>query len=373
MRTQADVVVIGAGLAGSSSAILLADQGFDVVLLEEGSYPRHKMCGEFLSPESLLVLDQCGVTDEIAKAAPRSVGSMRITGAAGGELTHALPRPGLALRRYALDEMLFRRAAEAGADCCSETRATSVRGDLAGGFTVETDGGNIASRFVVGAFGKRSLIDRVLERPALSQSTPYLAFKQYVRGGNAGDAVELHAVRKGYCGIVEVEDGSLNVCCMVHKDVLAEAGGLGELLAYLGRQNVHLGERLHGKASILDKPIAASNLAFKPRDPFWGDVCMVGDSAGMISPLCGDGMAMALHGGRMVASHASAFLKGSLSPKDVRRSYNREWRKAFSTRMRIGDVLQRMFIGPPEVTRLGLSVMNRVPALTRWLISATRG
>ena len=172
-----DAVVIGGGLAGCSTALQLARRGHEVLLAEQSTYPRHKLCGEFLSPEAQASFRRLGVLEAVHEAGASPINQTVLTAPNGTRSDHSLPDTALGLSRYQLDRLLFHRACAAGADGRSGTRVDSVDGTLEDGFTVTAGGNTVEARLVLGAYGRRGRLDRTLDRPFLDQQTPYVGFK----------------------------------------------------------------------------------------------------------------------------------------------------------------------------------------------------
>lgn len=371
-----DVIVIGGGLAGCSVALQLARADHDVLLLEKSTYPRHKLCGEFLSPEAQSSLDRLGALEAVHDAGAEPITRAQLTGPTGTNSGHALPATALGLSRYRLDDLLYRRACEAGVEGRPGTRATAVHGSFDQGFAVEADGETIEGQLVVGAYGRRGVLDRTLDRPFLQQSSPYVAFKAHFAGTHdVADpgTIELHAAPGGYCGVGPVEDGRVNVCWIGRTDALKEAGGTPDaMLNETLRQNLRLDERLGPLTRVSDRYEAVSQVPLMPKERFVEDVCMVGDAAGMIAPLCGDGMAMALDAADLLSPLADDLLAGRRSPAAFRRAYEQQWTRTFGRRMRIGRWVHAAAFRPVLTTAL-LRTCSVLPPLARWLIRATRG
>jgi flavin-dependent dehydrogenase len=370
-----DAIVIGGGLAGCSVAHQLARRDHDVLLLEASTYPRHKLCGEFLSPEAQVSLRRLGVLDAVHAAGAASVSRALLTGPRGGTSAHDLPGTALGLSRYRLDELLYRQACAAGVEGRTGTRVSAVHGALDRGFSVEAGGISAEARLVVGAYGRRGVLDRTLDRPFLREQSPYVAFKAHYAGSTAAlpDAIELHAASGGYCGVGPVEDGRANVCWIGRTDALTAAGGSPEaMLDEVLRRNPALDDRMRGLSRVSGRFEAVSQVPLMPKSRFANDVCMVGDAAGMIAPLCGDGMAMALDAADLLAPLAADWLAGRQSTAAFRTAYRRQWRRRFGRRMRIGRWVHAAAFRPTFTTAL-LRACTALPPLARWLIRATRG
>ncbi|WP_457654327.1 NAD(P)/FAD-dependent oxidoreductase [Rhodocaloribacter sp.] len=366
-----DVIVIGGGPAGCGAAIPLARRGFRVLLLEKARLPVHKLCGEFLSVEVTALFERLGVAEAVRRARPHPIGETLVTTADGAAFRSPLPGTGLGLSRRTLDRLLFTHAADAGADARDGVTALALTGSLADGFTVTTTEGTFTARLALGAWGKRGLLDRKLDRRFLDEKSPFVAFKAHFEGIEIPGVVELHAFRGGYCGLSHVEDGRVNVCWITHRDRLREAGGRpGDMIAHTFGENAALARRFERMRRVTDF-CAVAQVAFAVKGPMAGDVPMIGDTAGMIAPLCGDGMAMALRSAEAAAMHAAAFLEGRADAEAFRRDYAQAWREAFARRMRLGRWMHRGYVHP-LAAGLGVRALAGMPALGRWLIRHTR-
>ncbi len=370
-----DAIVIGGGLAGCSVALQLARTNHDVALLEKATYPRHKLCGEFLSPEAQSSLAGLGVLDAVREAGAASITEAQLTGPTGTVSEHALPDTAIGLSRYRLDGLLYRAACAQGVDGHTGTKATAVEGSLEDGFVVEAGGEKLRGHLVIGAYGRRGVLDRTLERPFLQQSSPYVAFKAHFAGRHdvaSPGTIELHAAPGGYCGVGPVEDDRVNVCWIGRTDALKDAGGTPEAMLTMLRQNPKLDARLRPLSRVSERFEAVSQVPLMSKNRFAGNVCMVGDAAGMIAPLCGDGMAMALDAADLLAPLAAEFLADNRPPAAFRSSYEQKWQHTFGRRMRIGRWVHAAAFRPNLTTAL-LYTCTALPPLARWLIRATRG
>ncbi len=371
-----DAIVIGAGLAGCSMAVQLARQGHDVLLLEAATYPVHKLCGEFLSPEVRGLFRELGVEDEIDAANPAPIRRVAITTRDGREWRAQLPGEAIGLSRWVLDPLLYSAAIRAGAEGRQGTAVRDVQGTAADGFSVSFQAGGQPveerSRVVIGAFGKRSRLDRSLGREDAARGRNFVAFKMHYRGADLDDRVELHAFDGGYCGMSHVEGGLVNACLIARVGALRDAGRTYEALRDgLMRTNPALARRFDELEPVMERPVTVSQVSFRTKSTFEGDVMMVGDTAAMIAPLCGDGMAMALRSASMAGPLVSAFLSGQVAFGEMKKEYDRAWRSGFRRQLGIGRVLQAALFRP-TVARMGVRVLNAFPSLGDYFVRATR-
>lgn len=369
---QYDAIVVGAGLAGSSAAAHLAARGHTVLLLEKRSFPAHKLCGEFLSVEVQAILGRLGLSDAVRAAGAHPITHTRITAPGAGSFVHPLPGTALGISRYLLDDLLCRRAGQLGAEVHLREPVRAIRGGLASGFTVDTDQGQYTTRVIIGAYGKRSTLDRKLGRLSHRNQSPLVAFKAHFSGPGPGEAVELHAFPDGYCGLSQVENELVNACWITSTRMLRRYGSPEQMIAHCFPANPHLDSRFRSLHRVSERFLAVSQISFAAKGTFDADVCMVGDTAGMIAPLCGDGMAMAMRSAEMAAGLASAYLSGGSTPEQFRRRYARAWRSEFSSRMRLGRIAQAGFSNT-TVARCAVQTFHLLPAAATWLVHNTRG
>jgi flavin-dependent dehydrogenase len=373
-----DAIIVGGGLAGASLATHLAEDGRRVLVLEKRRLPAPKLCGEFLSPEVTQSLRRLGVLGAVRAAGAHRIRCARLTAAGGASFESALPRTALGFSRRRLDALLFENARTVGADARDETKVRAVEGRIGEGFSVETSGGDrFVGRLVFGAYGRRGVLDRTLERPFLQEKAPLVAFKAHYDAtrlaGALDGAIEVHTFPGGYCGLARVETGAVNACWIAQTTALNEAGGGPEaMVAHSLSQNTALAGRMAAMERVSETFEATSQVTLRTKGCFAGGVCMVGDTAGMIAPLCGDGMAMALRASELAAAPALAFLDGRQSADGFRQSYERAWRRAFSTRLRLGRFAHRSGLRPARAAAV-VRAFRWMPPLGRWFIRKTRG
>lgn len=366
-----DVAIMGGGLGGCAAAILLAEAGHHVVVLEQHHYPRHKMCGEHLSAETVPLLERLGVWQQIQAERPARLLSARLVAPGGQQLDVGLPAPALGFSRFRLDHLLMERARAVGATVHEGCPAREVRGTLDDGFTVKTRDETFRARVALGAWGKRSTLDRALDRPFFGRRAGFMALKAHFRGPEPGARTELYTFPGGYCGANRIEGDAVNLCLLATDAAWARAGrSVAGMWAMIQRENPALGEQMRGAAQV-SEDVVISNISFGRKAPVERDILMVGDSAELISPLAGNGQAMALGAAVLAAERIAAFLHGQSDAATLRAGYARAWRQQFRERLMLGRVLQPLLLNPLALG-VGLRAAKAVPPLARWLVRGTR-
>ncbi|MEM1095262.1 MAG: NAD(P)/FAD-dependent oxidoreductase [Bacteroidota bacterium] len=374
---QFDAIVIGAGLAGTATALQLLDAGFRVAVFERGRLPRHKLCGEFLSTEVQATFERLGVLDAVMAAGAVPIRRTKLTAADGTALTAPLPGTALGLSRYRLDELLVHAVEQRGGVVRQETPIVKVSGSMEEGFKVFSRNATYEARLVVGAYGRRDTLDRKLGRAFIEDRTPLMGFKAHfvIEAGESDldDWIELHAFEGGYCGMSHAENHLVNVCWITHRDTFHAAGSTPDgMIDSTFTTNPHLRDRFAQFRRVSKGYEAVSQITFVNKPLVEQGVFMVGDAAGMIAPLCGDGMGMALTGAEVLAEALIPYLQENTSARSAQRRYERAWRRTYATRMQLSRWMHRLYVRP-AMASLALRLGQRIPSAAHTLIRATRG
>ena len=208
MNSTNEISIIGSGLAGLTAAIDLLNRNFKVVVFEKNDYPKHKVCGEFISNEVLPYLEKLGINIESLQ--PAHIYKTDLSTHSGKKIKAKLPLGGFGVSRYKLDAYLANKVIELGGEIVFETvKTVDFSEDV---FTISTQSGAIfQSKVALGAFGKRSNLDIELNRNFIQQKSPWLGVKAHYSGDFPNDLVGLHNFEGGYCGISKVEDNAINI------------------------------------------------------------------------------------------------------------------------------------------------------------------
>jgi flavin-dependent dehydrogenase len=374
MQPEYDVAILGGGLAGLSASILLARQGYQVLLLEKQRYPVHKVCGEYLSQESWSCLAALGLP--LAEWALPRLTQFRLTTSRGGNFQTALPLGGFGLSRYTLDDQLARIAIATGVELRMGEAATAVS-QKAGQYQLQSKRGSYTARLAVGAFGKRSGLEQQLARThrrrERADGLNFVGVKYHVAADLPSDRIELHTFPQGYCGISQVEGKDrFCLCYMTTARQLKRYGGIAGLERGLLSQNATLQRYLADFPRHFAQPATISNIDFARRRNPEGGLLMAGDAAGLIAPLTGNGMSMALHAGAMLATHLPSYLSGQAPYQHMAAAYARAWQAEFGRRLWAGRQLQQRFFNE-RALHASLPLFKALPALARRLIRLTHG
>ena len=233
------------------------------------------------------------------------------------------------------------------------------------------NGETLKSAIVIGAFGKRSVLDKKLDRGFFNQKTDYVGVKHHFKADFPNDVVALHNFEGGYCGLSRVENDHVNLCYLTTTKVFKKYSSIEEIEENHLSQNPHLKKFLHNSESIFD-PIVISQVNFSMKKSVENHVLMSGDTAGLIHPLCGNGMAMAIHSAKICSGVVDAFLHKRISRKEMERKYEQEWNRAFNVRLKFAQAIQGMF-GKPILSNLGLSTLGRFPYILNKLVQLSHG
>jgi flavin-dependent dehydrogenase len=371
-----DVAVVGAGIAGSAAAALLAGQGLRVVLCEKGHFPRQKVCGEFLSPEGASVLQRLGVWPVLTGHSPPRIHGVALS-TKGGVTRRELPVPGWGLSRWLLDQTLWDYAGRLGVTRYDRCPVRRIEGGWPQGFalTLPSQGHRpnmLKARAVLVASGQQWRFPDEPRGSGHAVQPRFVGLKTYVRGLHLGGQVELHAIHRGYCGLVEVAGDVSNLCCWVAVGDFRRMGGnAAEFLTSARRQNPALGARLQ-VAEPLAMPWYTTSIADrKAAVPVAEGRWHIGDRAAMVAPLTGDGMGMALRTAELAATHLVRAFRGELPWADAPATYALGWRREFLPRLRWGRLLEGILL-QPRLASVARQMLHWMPSLMDLLYHRTR-
>jgi flavin-dependent dehydrogenase len=370
---MSDVLIVGGGLAGLFNAILLNRAGLKVTLIEKKTYPMHRVCGEYISNEVIPFLSSLGI--DLDQLNVSRINRVEVTAASGTKFSQKLDLGGFGLSRYTFDNFLYHKAMIEGVNFRIGTRVEDIH-FKDNHFEVVTPGEVLTAPLVIGSFGKRSNLDQKLKRPFFYKRSPYLAVKFHVKMDFPDDLIQLNNYKDGYCGVSKTDGDRYCMCYMAHRDDLRKYGTLQALEDNIIRKNPYLNDIFTNAEFLLDKPEVINEISFEKKAPVDNHILMSGDTAGMIAPLCGNGMTMAIHSAKILSEKIISHYKPGKFVDSNRASleaaYTESWNTQFAQRLWVGRQLQRLF-GNNNTTALTLHLLNGLPPLSRYLISKTHG
>jgi flavin-dependent dehydrogenase len=370
MKNNAAITIIGGGLAGLTAAIHLSKMGLKVVLIEKNEYPKHKVCGEYISNEVISYFNWLSLA--ISELNPTSISKLHFSTVSGKSIYCDLPLGGFGISRFALDAFLYEKAVENGCEVIQENVENVIFED--NNFTITTSNNRVFnSEIVIGAFGKRSNIDLKLNRNFIQKKSHWLAVKAHYSGNFPNDLVGLHNFEGGYCGVSKVENDVINICYLASYDTFKNYKNIEEYQNQVVIKNPHLELILKNFKLLFDKPLTISQISFDKKETVENHILMIGDTAGLIHPLCGNGMAMAIHSAQIVSQLIIKYYNREIkSRNELEKEYIKEWNSNFKERLRMGRFLA-FLLQKQALTAVLMKILIKFPSLMPIIIKRTHG
>ena len=364
-----DIVIIGGGLAGLTTALRLATNNLKICLIEKNEYPHHKVCGEYVNNEILPYLNSLKIDPFLVGA--KQISKFQLTDLKGIPVNVKLPLGGFGLSRYAFDNLLFKSLQNKIEFLFDTVEQVSFQNNH---FDITTKGkANLKASFVIGAFGKRSNIDLFLNRKFISQRSPWLAVKAHYDYDFPEDTVALHTFKGGYCGLSKTETNAVNACYLATFKSFKEHKNIETFQNTALSKNPYLKSFFEEANPIFEKPLSISQISFQRKKPVENHIFMIGDSAGLIHPLCGNGMAMAIRSSQIFSNlFLDAFRNNDFDRNKLELKYTIHWQQEFGDRLKTGRFIQRILMNP-STAKIGFTAARLVPALVPKIIEKTHG
>ncbi|HCE53891.1 MAG: NAD(P)/FAD-dependent oxidoreductase [Lutibacter sp.] len=365
-----DVVIVGGGLAGLTSAIHLSKFGVNVLVIEKNAYPKHKVCGEYISNEVLPYLNYLDIDPFILGA--KKIDKFLFSTKKNSVIETQLPLGGFGISRFALDDALAKKAIANGVTILQDSVVNIEF--LEDQFKIETKSLLcFNAKIVIGAYGKRSAIDIKLDRDFIKNEAPFLAVKTHMKGNFPEDLVALHNFKGGYCGLSKVEDGSINVCYITDFKSFKKYKDIEDFQKNVLCENPNLKEIFENLTNLFPKPLTISQISFADKSPVENHILMCGDTAGLIHPLCGNGMSMAIRSGQMVSQLIIRYFNGKIKSRlDLETAYKKSWNKEFKRRLKVGRIVAALF-KKYNFSEFMMMVLKSFPKLLPYIVKQTHG
>lgn len=345
-----ECVIVGGGVAGLSAANALADAGLGPLLIEAGEYPAHRICGEFLSPECLPILRRWDIVLPISIQECHLFNRQKRMG-------FQLPAKAGSCSRYIFDEMLHKRALSKGARILTNTTVSSL--DLpqkhSQPYTLNLSTGQIIK--------SNHLILGTGRIPNMNQNpTPkYMGFKAHFEGIFVNHVLEMHCFNGGYLGISPVDETTSNIACLVKRESIDDINPHTFISSLLEEKSLQ--ERLLNAIMLFSNWLTGQLPEFGIRtQPAWDRVFWIGDAAGSIPPISGEGLAIGITSGCMAAEY---FMKSNAA------KFNQAWLKRYRSRFFWACRLHRIMLSP-WMNKVAIDACHLFPSLPPLVWNLTR-
>ncbi|APQ19078.1 NAD(P)/FAD-dependent oxidoreductase [Maribacter hydrothermalis] len=365
-----DILIIGGGLAGLTAAIHLAIEGKNVAVFEMNAYPNHKVCGEYISKEIEPYLNRLGV--KLNSFGAKNISKFQISTPNGYLVETTLPLGGFGISRYALDDLLYKRAKKLGVVFYFEKVINAVFKKDA--FTITTALHTYTAKIVIAAYGKRSILDKKMERAFSQNKNSWLAVKaHYQLDEFSEELVSLHNFEGGYGGLSKTESGAVNFCYLAHYNTFKKYKDVTAFNKEVVAKNPYLKSFLSNAIPNFAQPLTIAQISFDKKDSVVNHMLMCGDTAGLIHPLCGNGMAMAIHSAKIASELVVRFFnEPDYTRYQLELDYKKSWNKTFSNRLWFGRKLQRILMNENMVS-IGIRTVGKSQRLLKFIINKTHG
>jgi len=379
IQQRYDIAIIGGGLAGLSLSIQLVKKGHSVVLFEKEAYPFHKVCGEYISMESWNFLKGLGLP--LAQMGLPQINTLQLTAPNGKTFTTQLPLGGFGISRFLLDASLAAIAKQQGVFIAEKTKVESVVFDKHFVVSYQASGTPfeqvLTASVCCAAWGKRSNVDVKWKRAFITKDNlknhNYAGIKYHIKTNAPQNTIALHNFEMGYCGLSKIEEDTYCLCYMTNaKHLKKHKGNIKKMEEDVLYKNPHLKAIFENSTILKNFPVTISQINFNKKATVENNILMLGDAAGTIPPLCGNGMSMALHSSKLAAPLINDFLSGTISRQQMETNYRLAWKKNFAKRVWAGRLLQRFF-GRTAATNLFVSLFKRLPFMAAAVIKKTHG
>lgn len=378
IEQKTDILIVGGGPAGSTTALYLSQLGFDITVIEKKKFPRETLCGEFLSKEVVEVMKDLNIFQDFLSLNPNSLKSFCAIDESGIELRSVLKFDAYAMKRSVFDSFLLDKARARNVKVIQPAEVISITKTKSGFISEIVDENsrnyNIRSKLVIAAYGKQNILDKKLERDFIHKKSnlngvkfhfPITLLKDSFR-----DEIRIYTDDELYVGMNQVNENEITVCFLENRKqskIPSRKRIIEVIKAHRHFQNIFKEEAIdYIETTII---YGTGNIFFGRRAVIENEIIMVGDAARVISPLAGDGIGMAMETAQILYSILS---KNNISNiGKIFLEYQKQFEKVFSKRLKTARVIQNIILNR-NTRKICFTLSSKYPALLPYLIKFTR-
>jgi flavin-dependent dehydrogenase len=361
-----DVLIIGGGLAGLSLSIDLARRGYHVAVVEKGNYPRHKVCGEYVSKESRRYLLE--ICPEL-KHVQSPVINKFLMSSGNKTFRTDLQQGGFGISRYLLEKLLFNEAKIKGVEFFINAAVKKVLENKATrDYSVFVEDRILRAKLVCNSAGRKSAITVNNERGR----TNYVGVKYHIKQQRNENLIEIHNFKGGYCGISSIEENKSCLCYIINSDQIKQQGSIKAVEENILSKNPQLENIFKHSEFLFEKPVTISGIDFRIKKTERDGILHLGDSAGTIAPVTGNGMSMALRSAFRLSELVDGYFKQNKMKEQLFAEYDNYWKTNFSRRVYLSRYFQKLS-EYPALSKSTIAIFNSIPGLAHLAIRQTYG
>lgn len=375
-----EVLIVGGGPAGSTTALYLSELGFEVVLVEKKKFPRETLCGEFLSHEVERSLLDLGLFDSFKNLNPIRINSFRAFNDSGIELKSNLNFEAMAIKRSLFDKILLDSAIKKGVNVYIPAEIVSIQKNTNHFTSILTDENKsqytINSKFVIAAYGKQNILDKKLNRNFINEKSQLNGIKYHLPKKlikeDFVNEIRIYNSNGVYCGLNHVSKDEVTVCFLEDKKISSISSK--EKLIKLMNSNTLFGDLFFEEAKeylVSAQLYGTGNIFFGKRKLVEDGIIMAGDAARVIAPVAGNGIGMAMETARIISEILHDIKLRKLSVEDLPAEYEKRFQQHFYTRLRTAIILQNILLRS-SLSKLSFGIATQFPSLIPYLIKFTR-
>jgi len=377
---QHEIAIIGGGPAGATAASFLSSAGFDVCLFERKNFPRDVLCGEFLSAEVIDKIKELELYSDFLSLNPNRIDSFNFISKSGKNISAGFDFEAFALRRSNFDKMLLDKCNQNGTKVYQPSEVNSIvqsNNNFKISARTESDIVNIEAKYVIASFGRQNKLDKILSRNFINNQSQLNGVKFHLNQ-NAfcnfkKNEIIIFSGSNIYCGLNKINGDKVTVCFLENRKTYDEPPR-AKIIRNI-KCNPLLAEMFTNdfEQQIQSKQIyGTGNIYFGSKEKFKNGVFFIGDAAGLIAPLAGDGIAMAMESGKLISEIIFDAGKHNMTLEQLAEVYESRWNTLFARRIRNSLLIQKILLNF-TLTSNGFYFISIFPSLLKRLIKITRG